>query len=86
MSLNFLRRRILLSFATRSQMKVGDLVKFDSDLENDVFETNPRIEHGLVVQISKTGHDTTSAQVLFKDGELWWVDSGKLEVVSEGGR
>ena len=64
-------------------MKVGDLVKFDSDLENDVFETNPRIEHGLVVQISKTGHNTISAQVLFKDGELWWVDSGRLEIINE---
>ena len=66
-------------------MKPGDLVKFDSSFEYDVFETHPRIEHGLVVQISKTGHDTISAQVMFKDGELWWVDSGRLEVVSEGG-
>ena len=64
-------------------MKVGDLVKFDSMSERDVFETDPRSEHGLIVQISKTGHDTTSAQVLFIDGELWWMDSGRLEVVSE---
>lgn len=67
-------------------MKVGDLVKFDSSVDNDVFETNPRIEHGLVVQISKTGHDTISAQVMFNDGELWWVDSERLEVVSESKR
>ena len=66
-------------------MKVGDLVKFESALERDVFETDPRIEHGLVVQISKTGHDTTSAQVLFIDGETWWVDSGRLEVISVAG-
>ena len=64
-------------------MRVGDLVKFESDLENDVF--NGSIEHGLVVQVSKTGHDTISAQVLFKDGETWWVDSGRLEVISESG-
>jgi len=64
-------------------VKAGDLVKFDSDLESDVFEANPRTEHGLVIQISKTGHDTVSAQVLFNDGETWWVDSGRLEVVSE---
>ncbi len=66
-------------------MKVGDLVKFESALEREVFEADPRTEHGLVVQISKTGHDTVSAQVLFNDGEAWWVDSGKLEVVSEAG-
>ncbi len=64
-------------------MKVGDLVKFASDRENDVFETNPSIEHGLVVQVSTTGHDTTSAQVLFNDGQTWWVDSGRLELISE---
>jgi len=65
-------------------MKVGDLVKFENALARDVFETDPSREHGLVVQISKTGHDTVSAQVIFNDGELWWVDSGRLEVISEG--
>ena len=64
-------------------MKVGDLVKFESVLEKEVFETDPSRNHGLVVQISKTGHDTTSAQVLFNDGETWWVDSGRLKVISE---
>jgi len=63
-------------------MKVGDLVKCESVLEKEVFETDPYRHHGLVVQISKTGHDTTSAQVLFNDGETWWVDSGRLEIVS----
>ena len=66
-------------------MKVGDLVRFDSDMEFDVFETDPRVEHGLVIQISKTGYESLSVQVLFKDGELWWVDSGRLEVISETG-
>ena len=65
-------------------MKIGDLVKFVSVLEKDVFETDRHRNHGLVVQISKTGHDTTSAQVMFNDGSLWWVDSGRLEVISEG--
>ena len=65
-------------------MKVGDLVKFESVLEKEVFETDQSRNHGLVVQISKTGHDTTSAQVLFNDGELWWMDTQKLRVVSEG--
>ena len=66
-------------------MKVGDLVKFDNTGVRAVFESDPHREHGLVVQISKTGHDTISAQVLFNDGEAWWVDSGRLEVVSEVG-
>ncbi len=65
-------------------MKVGDLVKFVGVLEREVFETDPPRNHGLVVQISRTGHNTTSAQVLFIDGETWWVDSGRLEVISEG--
>ena len=65
-------------------MKVGDLVRFDSQLSADELGDSSRSEHGLVVQISKTGHDTISAQVLFNDGDTWWVDSGRLEVVSEG--
>lgn len=66
-------------------MKIGDLVKFVSVSEKEVFETDPPHNHGLVVQISKTGHDTTSAQVLFVDGETWWIDSGRLEVISVAG-
>ena len=64
-------------------MKVGDLVRFESALNDDMDRYT--VEHGLVVQISKTGHDTISAQILFNDGELWWVDSGRLAVVSEAG-
>jgi hypothetical protein len=62
-------------------MKVGDLVKFDSAL-NDNMERYAA-EHGLVVKMSKTGHDTESAQVLFNDGETWWVGTQRLEIVSE---
>ena len=65
-------------------MKVGDLVKWESVL-NDSMD-HYQVEHGLVVQISRTGHDTISAQVLFNDGELWWIDSGKLEVINGSGR
>ena len=53
-------------------MKVGDLVKFESVL-NDSMDHHT-VEHGLVMQLSKTGHDTLSAQVLFNDGDTWWVE------------
>ena len=62
-------------------MKVGDLVKFESVLSDEMDRYTA--EYGLVMQISKTGHDTTSAQVLFKDREPWWVDTSRLVVISE---
>ena len=40
--------------------------------------------YGVVIKLSRTGHTTTSAQVLFNDGELAWFDSQVLEVISEG--
>ena len=63
-------------------MKVGDLVRWDKNIMYST-EGHHRDEHGLVVQMSRTGHDTESAQVLFNDGETWWLDSGILEIVSE---
>ena len=65
-------------------MKGGDLVKFESVLNDSMDRYSA--EYGLVMQLSKTGHDTISVQVLFGDGEPWWVDSGKLVVISERGR
>ena len=62
-------------------MKVGDLVKYESVMNDDM--DHYVVEYGLVVQLSRTGHDTTSAQVLFQDGQPWWVDTGRLVVVSE---
>lgn len=62
-------------------MKVGDLVKFENEMSDDMDRYT--VEYGLVMQLSKTGHDTISVQVLFGDGEPWWIDSGKLVVISE---
>ena len=64
-------------------MKVGDLVKYESAL-NDSMDRYT-VEYGLVIKMSKTGHDTTSAQVLFiyKNEDPWWVDTRRLVVVSE---
>jgi hypothetical protein len=66
-------------------VKVGDLVKFESVLEKEVFETDPSQNHGLVVQMFRPEHDSESAQVLFTDGELWWMDTKKLRLVNEAG-
>ena len=61
-------------------MKVGDLVSWESVL-NDSMDYHTK-SYGLVLQISKTGHKTKSAQVLFSDGETVWFDTQVLEVVS----
>ena len=65
-------------------MKVGDLVKWENVL-NDSMDHH-RQDHGIVIKMSRTGHDSESAQVLFNDGQLAWFDTQSLEVVSEAGR
>ena len=62
-------------------MKIGDLVKFESVLSDDMDRYSA--QHGLVVKMSRTGHDTESAQVLFNDGVAWWVDTRRLVMVNE---
>jgi hypothetical protein len=62
-------------------MKVGDLVKWMTVLNDDMGRY--REELGLVVKMSRTGHNTESAQVLFNDGETWWVDTQRLVVINE---
>ena len=62
-------------------MKVGDLVKWMTVLNDDM--DRYREEHGLVIKMSRTGHNTESAQVLFNDGETWWVDTQRLVVINE---
>ena len=64
-------------------MKVGDLVKWENVL-NDSMDYY-RTDYGIIIKMSKTGHTTQSAQVLFRDGDLAWFDTQSLEVVSEGG-
>ena len=59
-----------------NNMNVGDLVKWNAGDGDDGMI-------GVVVQISRTGHDTTSAKVVFMDGYEGWHDSQKLEVVNE---
>ncbi len=57
-------------------MKVGDLVRAKNDEGAD-------LGYGLVVNMSRTGHQTHSAQILFNDGQLWWIDSSRLETINE---
>ena len=63
-------------------MKVGDLVKWENVL-NDSMDHHR--DHGIVVKMSRTGHESESAQILFTDGELWWMDTRKLKIVNEAG-
>ena len=62
----------------------GGLVRWGNVIDDGM--DHHQGQHGLVVKRSRTGHDTKSAQVLFNDGETWWLDSDKLVVVSEAER
>lgn len=61
-------------------MKVSDLVKWKT-VPHQFAEV--KVKHGIIVKMSRTGRDTESAQVLFTDGQIWWLDTENLEVVSE---
>ena len=65
---------------TSSTLKIGDLVRWESVM-NDVAEI--REHYGVVVALPRTGHETLSANVLFTDGETWWVDTDRLEVIND---
>ena len=65
-------------------MKVGDLVNYEVPPEDSMGKH--AAADRLVVQMSRTGHTTESAQVLFQDGTLAWFDSQVLEVVSAARR
>lgn len=62
-------------------MKVGDLVKYEQPMSDSM--DKHAIAYGLVIMMSRTGHQTESVQVLFKDGVTAWFDSQVLEVVNE---
>ena len=65
-------------------MKVGDLVKYETIPEDSMDRQMSAV--GLVVQMSRTGHATHSAQILFQDGTIAWFDSQVLEVVNGSGQ
>jgi len=60
-----------------SDIKIGDLVQFGQDCALDGQEC------GIVVKLSRTGRKTKSAEVLFNDGDIAWVGTHTLVVISE---
>ena len=61
-------------------MKVGDLVRWTHAGRDP---KRLAIDNGLVIQLSKTGHDSLSALILFENGGLKWVPGASLKVANE---
>jgi len=63
-------------------MKVGDLVMWYG-VKNDSQE-KVDVDNGIIIELSKTGHNTLSALVLFEDGTMEWISTQTLGVINEG--
>jgi len=64
-------------------MKIGDLVKYET-VPHEFAEYVTQV--GVVVELSRTGHATHSAKVVFTDGVTEWFDTQVLEIIDESGR
>ena len=62
-------------------MKVGDLVRWYA-VQNDLAE-DLDVDTGIIIEISRTGHNTLSALVMFDDSTSDWISTDALEVVNE---
>ena len=62
-------------------MKVGDLVRWVSVLNDDREILDE--DYGVVMQLSRTGHESLSAKVIFMNGEEGWYDTERLELINE---
>lgn len=62
-------------------MKVGDLVYYNTPLHDDMEVHSDAM--GIILKLSRTGHKTQSAQVLFTRGQIAWFDTQTLRVVHE---
>ena len=60
-------------------MKVGDIVRW----RNDPADGGWMIGSGLIIQLSRTGHDSHSALILYEDGCLHWMPTEGLETINE---
>ena len=59
-------------------MKIGDLVKYET-VPHEFSEVETQV--GVIVELSRTGHTTHSARVVFTDGDMAWYDTGMLSVI-----
>ena len=64
-------------------MKIGDLVKWESVLNDGRPPELREAGWGVVMKMSRTGRDTQSAEVLWSDGEMGWFDIQLLEIMNE---
>ena len=62
-------------------MKVGDLVRWYA-VQNDLAEEFD-VDTGIILEISRTGHNTCSALVMFDNNTSDWISTEALEVVNE---
>ena len=63
-------------------MKIGDLVKYET-VPHEFAEYVTQV--GVMVELSRTGHTTHSAKVVFTDGVTEWFDTQVLEIIDESG-
>ena len=63
-------------------MKVGDLVRYYSIGHRDGVDKE-YVDHGLIVQLSRSGQDSLSVLVLFENGNLDWIPDAGVEVIDE---
>lgn len=66
---------------SKPTVSVGDLVKWYS-VQNDVQEEFD-VDIGIVIKLSRSGSDSFSAQILFEDQTMEWVDTKMIEVINK---
>jgi hypothetical protein len=66
---------------SKPTVSVGDLVRWYS-VQNDVQEEFD-VDIGIVIKLSRSGSDSFSAQILFEDQTMEWVDTKMIEVINK---
>ena len=66
---------------SKPTVSVGDLVRWCS-VQNDVQEEFD-VDIGIVIKLSRSGSDSFSAQILFEDQTMEWVDTKMIEVINK---